>query len=109
MNTYREWRAMSGWINRTRPTVGQLALIQALYILANQQGWPEWCPIPGPVVELFSGLSREGVRKARDALIDYGVIEYRPGRARSSGSYKLVGFEHLTLNATRLPPEGEEK
>ena len=90
MNYLSELRAFKDWCLMNHPSTGQIALWHALMLMANSSGWQEWFPVPNQTLELLTGLSHSGVNKARQTLIDRGLIEYRPSDNRKKASkYKV--------------------
>jgi len=90
LNYLSELRAFKDWCLMNQPSTGQIALWHALMLMANSSGWQEWFLVPSQTLELLTGLSHSGVNKARQKLIDRGLIEYRPSDNRKKASkYKV--------------------
>lgn len=90
MNYLSELRSFKDWCLMNQPSTGQIALWHALMLMANSSGWQEWFLVPSQTLELLTGLSHSGVNKARQTLIDRGLIEYRPSDNRKKASrYKV--------------------
>ena len=67
---------------------GQFVLWHALLNVCNDCGKKEWFTVANLRLELFTGLSRQGVDKARNTLKELGFIEYKPNGTKAT-SYKI--------------------
>ena len=77
-------------LQMTNPlSAGQFVLWHALLNVCNDCGKKEWFTVANLRLELFTGLSRQGVDKARNTLKELGFIEYKPNGTKAT-SYKLV-------------------
>ncbi len=104
---------------------GQIALWHAIVRIANKSRWQEWFTIASITLVQLTGLSPEGVKKARNELKQRGLIDFKPDKGRAT-RYKLVDISKSTpvstlvstpvstaLNkqdindTTPLPPQGE--
>lgn len=70
-------------------TTGQIALWYALMYINNKCYWSEWFSASNQVLSLHSGLSRQGILKARNALKQAGIIDFK-AKGTKSTSYHLV-------------------
>lgn len=76
----------------SRPlSAGQISLWYALMHINNKCGWAEWFSAPNRTLEVYTGLSRQGIRNAREALKQLGLIELKPN-GKNAASYKLTGL-----------------
>lgn len=87
-----ELNAFRNWVVLNRPSTGAVALWYTLMSCANSAGWPEWFTVPGPTLQLLTGLSRQGLDRARAQLIQFGLIEYKRGQANRAGKYRLISL-----------------
>jgi hypothetical protein len=88
----RELNAFRDWTMVNRPSTGQVVLWYTLMTINNMIGWKEWFPAPNPTLQLMTGLSRQGLDKARNSLIQLGLIQYKKGSCNKSGSYHMISF-----------------
>ncbi|GIM47594.1 hypothetical protein DNHGIG_31430 [Collibacillus ludicampi] len=79
MNYILELNAFRDWVMINRASTGQIALWYALMSINNQTGWKEWFSAPNQTLQLMTGLSRQGLDKARNGLIQLGLIQYKKG------------------------------
>ena len=69
-------------------TTGQIALWYALMYINNKCYWSEWFSASNQVLSLHTGLSRQGILKARNALKQAGIIDFK-AKGTKSTSYHL--------------------
>lgn len=73
-------------------TTAQL-LWYKLMAFANRQHWPEWFSVDNDRLTTILGAgSDQTVRKARQQLIDAGLLIYEKGVKKKPGRYKLVSI-----------------
>lgn len=89
VNYLKELNAFRDWSMINRPSTGQIALWYTLMSINNMTGWKEWFTVPNQTLQLMTGLSRQGLDKARNGLIQSGLIQYKKGRSNQAGSYKM--------------------
>jgi hypothetical protein len=89
MNYIVEIKAFYDLVYAKQLSTGQIALWHALMHLNNKCAWAEWFSAPNITLELQTGLSRQGIQKARNALKQYGVIDFRFNGTKAT-SYKMV-------------------
>ncbi len=70
-------------------STGQIALWYALMYVNNKCGWAEWFSAPNRTLEFYTGLSRQGINKARNSLKQLGLIDFRSGGTKAA-TYKLT-------------------
>lgn len=77
-------------LNEAKPfATGQIALWYALMHINNKCYWQEWFSVSNQVLSLHTGLSRQGILKARNALKQEGIIDFKPKGTKST-QYRLV-------------------
>lgn len=74
---------------------GQLALMWALVYVANKCRWKEWFTVPSITLMNLTGLSRQGILKARNQLRQRGLIDYRE-RGTKASSYRLTVLDTVS-------------
>lgn len=76
-------------LNRLAP--GQARVWYVLMYLNNITGWQSWFTVASSTLEFRSGLSRQGVIKARNELKQLGYIDFKTnGRSATSYHMKLL-------------------
>ena len=55
----------------------------------NRCTWIEWFTVPNLTLELNTGMSRSGVLKARNALKQYGLIDFKVNGTKAT-NYKMI-------------------
>jgi hypothetical protein len=93
MNYIKELNAFRDWSMLNRPSTGQVALWHTLMSINNWTGWQEWFSTPNQTLQLMTGLSRAGIDKARNGLIQAGLIQYKKGRPKQAGLYHMLTFD----------------
>lgn len=79
-------------------TTGQIALWYALMYINNKCYWSEWFSVSNQVLSLHTGLSRQGILKARNSLKQAGIIDFK-AKGTKSTSYHL---EDLVLKSSQV-------
>ena len=74
---------------------GQLALMWALVYVANKCRWKEWFTVPSITLMNLTGLSRQGILKARNQLRQRGLIDYRE-RGTKASTYRLTILDTMS-------------
>lgn len=67
---------------------GQIALWYALMHINNKCQWTEWFQAANRTLEFYSGLSKNGVIKARNVLKQKGLIDFK-SNGTSAASFKI--------------------
>jgi DnaD/phage-associated family protein len=78
---------------------GQIALWHAIVRIANKSRWQEWFTVASITLVQLTGLSPEGVKKARNELKQRGLIDFKPDKGRAT-RYKLVDISKSTPVST---------
>ena len=66
------------------------ALYHTLFNINNKCDWKEGFTVANMMLSAYTGLSVQSVIRARDELIDAGVIIYKKGKANQCGEYEIV-------------------
>jgi len=102
LNDFRDWLMV-----HELPT-SSIALWHSLVSINNMSGWKEQFNAPNPTLQQLTGLSAEGVRKARKKLIEAGLIEYSDGRRGVAGTYNIMLLSNQQTNeSTTIQPTEE--
>lgn len=97
MNYIIEIRMFNNLIELERLSTGQIALWYALMHINNQCGWKEWFTVPNQKLVLLTGLTRQGIIKARAVLVKKGILSIKTN-GRSATSYHLHPLQQTFKN-----------
>ncbi len=100
MNYIKEIKAFHDLVQIKQLSTGQIALWYALMYVNNKCAWIEWFTVPNITLELNCGLSRKGIYKARNALKQHGIIDFKSNGTKAT-SYKLVSLLNNTQDSTQ--------
>ena len=89
MDYIKEINAFYNWLMYNSLSTGAIALWHALMSINNRAGWTDEFTVANIVLQGITGLSRQGLHKARNLLIQKGLIEYKKGTSNQAGKYKL--------------------
>ena len=95
MNYLKEILEFNNFAILNELSAGQRAMWHALMSINNKCGWKEWFTAPTLVLITESGLSESGVRKAREALVELHLIEYKSNGAKAP-FYKINSLANYT-------------
>ena len=70
-------------------STGQIAVWHALMYIDNKTYWAEWFSVANTIIEMYSGLSRTGIQKARNELKKMGFIDFKPNGTKAT-LYKIT-------------------
>ena len=73
----------------------QIALWYALLHTNNKAGWAEWFTVASQVLSNRAGMTRASLIRARNALKQMGLIDFRPN-GTSATAYTLFNFDTTT-------------
>lgn len=85
------------------PTDKVIVLYYALLNMFNRRGWPRWAGVDTQRLMAYSRTTTKTTAlRARNALADAGLIEYRPGKKGKATEYRLLkyGCKFDTENGT---------
>lgn len=89
MNSYTYFANLKKVMETESLAPQELALLQALIMVANNCGWQEELTPRNAILMTYSGLSnRISLAKWRNSLVEKGLIEFTE-RKRNAGVYKL--------------------
>ena len=89
MNYLAEILAFYDLVQVKQLSTGQIALWHALMAINNRCTWIEWFTVPNLTLELSTGMPRSGVLKARNALKQYGLIDFKVNGTKAT-NYKMI-------------------
>jgi DnaD/phage-associated family protein len=93
MNYLTELNAFYDWLMYNSLPTGVIALWHALMAINNKAGWADEFTVANLVLQGMTGLSRQGLDRARNTLIQKGLIVYKKGTSNQAGRYKILSFE----------------
>jgi uncharacterized phage protein (TIGR02220 family) len=102
LNAFREWAMVN------RPSTGQVALWHSLMMLNNRVYWQEWFTVPNMTLQLLTGMSRQGLEKARKGLVQKGLIEYKKGHSNQAGNYRMISLVCQKVGTEVVTTEGTD-
>lgn len=110
----REYRKLKQ--NEIDISIGQNNLYRELLDYANDEGkLDDWFPLKNSALTDLTGLSTQGVAKARNSLIQMNLIKYRPGKKNAEKpQYKILPLynkrlsKSVTTGLTKNNEENEE-
>ena len=93
MNYIKEMNSFYDWLLYNTLPTGAIALWHALMSINNKAGWVDEFTVANLVLQNLTGLSRQGLDKARNILIQRGLIQYKKGSSNQAGRYKIIRFD----------------
>lgn len=82
--------AFYDWSMTNTPSTGEIALWHALMSIWRKASYIDEFSVANLVLQSRTGLSRQGVEKARNGLIQKSIIMYSKGKGRKAGKYQLI-------------------
>ena len=101
MNYLAEILAFYDLVQVKQLSTGQIALWHALMAINNRCTWIEWFTVPNLTLELNTGMSRSGVLKARNALKQYGLIDFKVNGTKAT-NYKMITIAKSTQESNQI-------
>ena len=95
MNYINEIKDFYNSVAENPLSTGQIALWHALIYINNKCYWKENFSVPNITLQLYTGLSLQGLIKARNALKQRDLIDFSAGKKGQAPVYKLK----TTLNS----------
>lgn len=89
MNYILQIKAFQEFVQDKSLSAGQIALWYALMYINNRCNWEEWFTVANRSLESNSGISRQGIVKARNCLKQYGLIDFRSNGTKAT-SYRIT-------------------
>ena len=110
MEYFKQLKAFYGRLLINSLTSPEISLWHALMWQSNVLGWPAEFNVPLSTLEIYSGLSTAGVKRARNTLTAKGLIEWHSKKGRQSAVYKLVALyepQNVPQNVPQSVPQSE--
>lgn len=110
MNYIKQILAFQDLVEIKGLSAGQIALWHALINVNNKCGWIEWFSVANSKLQIGAGLSESGIRKAREALKQLGIIDFQFQGTHATKYHltDLTQFEDLALNDQQSTPDSTE-
>lgn len=108
MNYIAEINAFYDWLLYNSLPTGAIALWHALISINNKAGWADEFTVANLVLQGMTGLSRQGLDKARNILIQKDLIRYKKGTSNQAGKYKMVSLVCKKVGTVVGTEEGTE-
>jgi len=93
VNYLTEMNAFYDWLMYNSLPTGVIALWHALMAINNKTSWADEFTVANIVLQGMTGLSRQGLDRARNTLIQKELIQYKKGTSNQAGKYKFLCFE----------------
>lgn len=87
-------------------SAGQIALWYALMYINNKCHWQEWFTVASKTLESGCGLTREGIKRARNALKQLGLIDFKSSTGGKATAYKMIFLSDNTQGSTQDSTQG---
>lgn len=91
MNYTAEIKGFFNSMEINRYSTGQIALWHALMHINNRCSWHEWFSVSNYTLEFHTGLSKAGIQKARNALKQYGLIDFKANGTKAT-EYTMISI-----------------
>lgn len=87
-----------------------ISLWHAFMSIANKAGWPDRFTVTLPVLKVRSGLSESSLKRARDVLVEKGLLVWNPQGGNLASQYKLISLVKTRYpNELQVEPQSEPK
>ena len=98
-----EINAFKNWLTFNQPTTNAIALWHGLMMINNSCGWKSRFNASYSVITTYTGLKKMAVIRARNSLIEYGLLRVYPRAGNQSTEYELISIASLkeTQNDTQ--------
>ena len=82
------------WLEDDNPTDKVIVLYYAMLNLFNRRGWPRWAGVDTQHLMVLARTTNKNTAfRARDALVNAGFVEYRPGKKGKATFYQLLELD----------------
>lgn len=112
MNYIREMNSFYNWLLYNPLPTGAIALWHSLMAINNKAGWADEFTVANIVLQGMTGLSRQGLDRARNTLVQKELILYKKGTSNQAGKYKIISLDCNkvgTVVVTQQDTEDSEK
>lgn len=92
-----EIKMFNEWLETNELSTAGISLWYGLMYIANRSGWRPDLSIPISAIMLRTKMSRSAIYRERNALRDFGLIDFDAKNGRQSSNYRIHSFEeHIT-------------
>ncbi|NGQ95040.1 DnaD domain protein [Brevibacillus sp. SYP-B805] len=110
MNYLEQIVAFHRWKEVNPLPASAIALWYELMAICNKAGWPQEFTVPNAVLQSYAGLSRKEFERARQQLIDLGLITYKKAtRVNQAGKYSINYFPIVQKGQREGQQEGQQQ
>ncbi len=92
MNWLKEIKEFFNLQEINRLSTGQIALWHALMYINNKCAWTEWFTVANSTLQSETGLTRDGIYKARNVLKQKGYIDFKETGPSKPSRYKMLSL-----------------
>lgn len=110
MNYIKELNAFREWLLVHELPASAVVLWYTLMSVNNVSRWKRVFNAPNGITQQLSGLSKSGVHKARNSLVEHGLINYEPGEKGRAPNYEMLSLvqNSHTSEDRFVDPSGNE-
>lgn len=103
MNYIEELNGFDAWLETNEISTSAIVLWFAIMQTANRARWKNPLTIAISTLEQRSGLKRDAIYRARNRLMQHGLISIRERSGRQSAEYTIISFasDKTTQTATQ--------
>lgn len=103
MNYLKQIRAFADYLlYNERLSTGQITLWYALMTINNKAHWSEWFTAANLTLESLTGLSRQGISKARNSLRQLNLIDFKSNGTKATSYHVAQLYEESTTMSDSL-------
>jgi len=107
LNYIAEINSFERWLETNYLPAPSQLLWYKLLMLCNRAGWAEWVTVDNlRLMGLIQAGSVNTFLRARDALIDCGLVDYQKGRKGSPNRYKMRSVSSSKIDVNTQPKSG---
>ena len=105
MNYMTEIKLFNEWLETNELSTAGISLWYGLMYIANRSGWRSNLSIPISAIILRTKMSRSAIYRERNALRDFGLIDFDINDGRQSSNYRILSFEEQFASQVVSPAE----
>ncbi|MDL4842504.1 DnaD domain-containing protein [Aquibacillus rhizosphaerae] len=92
MNYIKQLNAFKDWLLWNKIPTSAIILWHALMMINNATGWKKKFNAQNSMLQLLTGLSKQGVANARAELVAQGLIIYQKGHIGKAATYQIASL-----------------
>lgn len=110
INYISEINDFERWLETHHLPISSQLLWYKLMHICNRAGWSEWVTVDNLRLTASLQMTREATMiKARDKLIEAGLVEYQKGCKGTPNRYRLISLENVFKSVVESEVESVEK